>query len=292
MIRVVGRTEELFMKSTRVLVGSMILLFAVALYPTGVTAHHRWGKYHWARTSNPLLLAVANNVTSEWDSHFSAAVSDWDDSNVLALSSLSNGGKEPVQCAPTPGRIDVCNAAYGANGWLGIAQIWIGGGSHITQAITKLNDTYFNTPDYDSDAWRQFVMCQEIGHDFGLDHQDERFNNTNLGTCMDYTNDPDGTIFGQLPNLTPNAHDYEQLASIYSHLDGGGGGGGSGGGGGGRGRPGGAGSMPLLPQQAIDHLPDNDQGSWGRMVASNGRVARFVLDLGNGNFVVTHVIWA
>jgi hypothetical protein len=33
-------------------------------------------------------------------------------------------------------------------------------------------------------------MCQEVGHTFGLDHQDENFNNTNLGTCMDYTNDP------------------------------------------------------------------------------------------------------
>ena len=47
---------------------------------------------------------------------------------------------------------------------------------------------------------------------FGLDHQDEVFDNPNLGTCMDYTNDPS-------TNQHPNQHDYDELALIYSHLD-------------------------------------------------------------------------
>jgi hypothetical protein len=51
-------------------------------------------------------------------------------------------------------------------------------------------------------------MCQEVGHTFRLDHQDEKFNNVNLGTCMDYTSDPDGSLNGELSNLHPNAHDY------------------------------------------------------------------------------------
>jgi hypothetical protein len=58
-------------------------------------------------------------------------------------------------------------------------------------------------------------MCQEIAHDFGLDHQDENFNNPNLGTCMDYTSDPDGPP----SNEHPNQHDYDQLESSYSHVD-------------------------------------------------------------------------
>ena len=269
------------MKPTRVLVGSLALLLAVSFYPASVTANHNWGKYHWARSANPLVLTVVSNVDSDWNTHFGPAVSDWEASSVLSLNT-ANGAKDPVTCPPTLGRIDVCNAAYGNNGWLGIAQIWIGSGSHIVQAITKLNDTYFNSPQYNSDAWRRFVMCQEIGHNFGLDHQDERFTNTNLGSCMDYTNDPDGTAFGQLSNIQPNAHDFEHLATIYAHLDGA-----SGGGGGGRGR-GGARPLPILPEPAID----NSQASWGQLVATNGRVARFVLDLGNGNFVITHVLWA
>jgi hypothetical protein len=230
-----------------------------------------------------LSLVVAENLDSEWNSHFNAAVSDWNASTVLSLSTIG-GTKNPVTCPPTLGRIDVCNAAYGNTGWLGVAQIWIGPGSHITQATTLVNDTYFNSPQYDSDAWRRFVICQEIGHAFGLDHQDERFTNTNIGTCMDYTDDPDGTIEGQLSNLRPNAHDYEQLVSIYSHLDGGGGGG--------RGRSAAAGSRPDLPPQAAGFVPDRAQASWGRLVSSNGRLARYVLDFGNGNLIYTFVIWA
>ena len=72
--------------------------------------------------------------------------------------------------------------------------------------------TDFNTPTYNTPAWRQMVTCQEIGHTFGLDHQDENFNNPNLGTCMDYTSNPS-------TNMHPNQHDYDQLVTIYSHLD-------------------------------------------------------------------------
>ena len=138
---------------------------------------------------------------------------DWNQSVELDLSKVA-GGARAKNCRPTAGRIEVCNARYGNTGWLGIAQIWASG-THITQAITKLNDTYFNTATYNTPAWRQLVTCQEIAHDFGLDHQDEIFDNTNLGTCMDYTNDPDGTIKGQLSNVEPNGHDYEE---IVDHL--------------------------------------------------------------------------
>ncbi len=67
-------------------------------------------------------------------------------------------------------------------------------------------------------------MCQEIGHTFGLHHQDETHTNTNLGTCMDYTNDPDGGAGGAVgddpSNENPNQHDYDQLAAIiYNHTD-------------------------------------------------------------------------
>jgi hypothetical protein len=52
------------------------------------------------------------------------------------------------------------------------------------------------------------VSCQEVGHTLGLDHQDENFNNANLGTCMDYKNN-------QSTNQHPNKHDYDQfVASI------------------------------------------------------------------------------
>ena len=90
-----------------------------------------------------------------------------------------------------------------------------------------------------------------------------------------------------LRRIAPNAHDYAQLNSIYSHLDGGGTGGGGGGNGRGRGQSGGG----NLPPQAVGHV-GNDQASWGQLISRNGRIAKYVFDFGNGNMVFTLVILA
>ena len=265
----------------RVLFGALFLLLAVVLFPSGLTANHSWGKYHWSRTENPLKLDVGDNLSEDWGNHLRAAVQDWNVSLVLDLT-VGGGGSDPVSCPPNAGRIEVCNHTYGATGWLGVAQIWVSGGSHIVQATTRVNDTYFNQPFYNTSAWRRMVMCQEIAHDFGLDHQDENFNNPNLGSCMDYTNDPEGPP----SNEHPNTHDYDQLLAIYAHLDGGGG---TGGGGRGRGR--GFGGMPIVPP-GLDQIGADSPRQWGRMVRGNARGALFDLDLGNGNHIFTFVIWA
>ena len=249
-------------------------------FTVDTSANHNWLKYHWAKSTAVLSLQVGDNVDSRWDTYLGEAISDWNVSAVLDLA-RANGGADPDVCEPTAGRIEACNAAYGDNGWLGIAQIWIASGNHISQAVTKLNDTYFETATYNTPAWRRLVTCQEIAHDFGLDHQDERFNNINLGSCMDYTNDPDGGTGGAASddpsNEHPNQHDFDQLMAIYGHSDSGSTGPGKPGGGGGGGRP-------ARPEAA----------EWGRLIRSNAnnRVQVFERDLGNGNRVITHVFWA
>jgi hypothetical protein len=75
-----------------------------------------------------------------------------------------------------------------------------------------VNDSYFSTSTYNSSAWCQLVMCQEVGHVFGLSNQDENFDNVKLNTCMDYTSSPDS-------NQHPNDHDYAMLEDMYVHLD-------------------------------------------------------------------------
>lgn len=112
-------------------------------------------------------------------------------------------------------------------------------------------------------------MCQEVGHTFGLDHQDEVFGNANLGTCMDYTNNPE-------TNQHPNLHDYEQLEAMYAHLDS---------------------TNTALSTAPITNKGGVDTGnpsSWGRAVAQDksGRESVFEKDLGSGNKVITHVFWA
>ncbi len=67
------------------------------------------------------------------------------------------------------------------------------------------------------------MTCQELGHDFGLGHVNETFEDPNTGSCMDYTNDPDGGSGGgslsDANNMHPNQHDYDLISSIYAHTD-------------------------------------------------------------------------
>src|SRR5262245_28827952 len=164
---------------------SGFLALTIWISPSLVEANHAWGNYHWARTRNPVTLLVGDNVTSEWDSQLLLAASDWDNGavafhrNDVINPIVTNGASISSTCRPTLGRIEVCNAPYGENGWLGLARIWANSDSHITQATTQLNDTYFVRPEYNSPSMRQFVVCQEVGHTFGLDHQDEAFDNPN-----------------------------------------------------------------------------------------------------------------
>lgn len=200
----------------------LVLVLAVGMLAAGAVASsaaasHSWGGYHWARTANPFTLKAGDNVTSAWDPYLVEARNDWNRSTVLDLTIIA-GSTTGRKCRPSSGRIEVCNAAYGSNGWLGLASIWASG-SHITQGTTKLNDTYYNTAQYNTPAWRRLVMCQEIAHDFGLGHQNEGFTAPNLGSCMDYTSDPDGGgAFGP-SNEHPNTHDFDMIQAIYSHND-------------------------------------------------------------------------
>lgn len=201
----------------------VLALVAVILVSVPMFGSHAWGNYHWARKANPFTLKVHDNVTSNWESYVSTAASDWSASSVLNMTVLWNSPLSGVRrCTSASGVIEICNTTYGNNGWLGIAGISISG-NHITKGYTKLNDTYFNTATYNTPAYRQFVTCQELGHDFGLGHVNETFTDPNTGSCMDYTNDPDGGAGGgsstDPANTKPNAHDFAQIEDIYAHLD-------------------------------------------------------------------------
>ncbi len=196
----------------RLLVAGIVVL-ALAAFSSPAYANHSWEDYHWARQSNPFTLPLRDNVGPSWDSYLETASSDWSESSVV--DTTIGGGARTSKChPPKSGRVQVCSARYGKTGWLGLAKIWVLG-DHITQGKVKLNNTYFKRPRYDNPEWRNLAMCQEVGHTLGLDHQDEDFDNPNLGSCMDYTRDPNGPP----TNEHPNRHDYEQLERIYAHAD-------------------------------------------------------------------------
>jgi len=249
-------------------VARLLVSAALGMLATAASATHSWNGYHWARTANPFTVKLGNNLSSQWQSYLATTSSDWSQSTVLDTTIVAGQAGRPRQCRATLGRVEVCNTTYGNNGWLGVASISING-SHITQGTVKLNDTYFNTATYNSPAWRNLVTCQEVGHTFGLDHQDENFSNANLDTCMDYTNDPSS-------NQHPNKHDYDELVTIYSHLDG----------------TTTVGQAVANSAAAVDE--DDEPENWGVLVkqSRNGRVSVYELDEGNGRKKITFVMWA
>lgn len=258
------------------IIALIIFVLGIAGVASIASANHAWGNYHWARTTASFSLSLGDNVSSVWDSYLALASADWSVSTVLDTHIVA--GAAGRNCRATAGRVEVCNKSYGNNGWLGIASIWING-DHIVQGTVKMNDTYFNTSTYNTPAWRQMVLCQEVGHTFGLNHQDENFNNLNLGTCMDYTNDP-ARNDGVGNNLHPNAHDYDELAIIYAHLD----------------------TTTTISQSTsslkgraaiAEELGDNPT-TWGKEISRSvdGHASLFEKDFGNGQKVFTHVFWA
>ena len=108
--------------------------------------------------------------------------------------------------AAIEGKIHVCNASYGANGWLGLARIWLSADGHIEAAVALMNDSYFSTTTYNDDNAKQHVLCQEIGHTFGLGHQ----GSPKKASCM---NDRWGLTSDTFTG--PNQHDFDMLNQIY-----------------------------------------------------------------------------
>jgi hypothetical protein len=273
----------------RLLASALALAFAGI--PTIASATHSWGGYHWARTANPFTLQLGDNLSQAWRPYLVNTRDHWnndwakwttptyDPPQPVLQTTIVTGATNPKRCAATSGMVQVCNALYGNNGWLGVAQIWIST-LHITKGAVKVNDTYFNTATYTSSAWRNMVMCQEVGHTFGLNHQNEQFSLPNLGTCMDYTSDPTALGSNGQDNQFPNYHDYEELGIIYKHFDS---------------------STTVAASSNVSAMPREwgegdfgERSQWGALVRSskNGLKEIYRRDFGGGYQIITFVTWA
>lgn len=193
------------------------ILVGVALFAVAGSAGANHGKsYHWARSANPATLRVVDSVVGEWDPYLVQVVADWHGSSVIDL--VTEPGADSIldrtTCSPIAGTIRVCNAHYPHHPeWVGYATSYIQDG-HIIQATAQLNDVLFATPDYNDPNAKRHVMCQEVGHTFGLGHTYFE------PTCMDDKHGMKDPAF-----VDPGPHDFEQLVTLYTHLDAAGGGG-------------------------------------------------------------------
>lgn len=271
---------------------SLLIVTVLVLVATPLFASHGWSNYHWGRScstceaSIEVRKSLADTAYSAWNDHLQKAIfgdgsnpntanrRGWNDSAVLALSVTAGSSDASYRssCPSISGAIRVCNYTYGANGWLGLAQLNLTSGtSHIAWATTKVNDSYFNTSSYPNTE-RRHVMCQEVGHDFGLGHTSE--NGSSQNTCMDYyqnTSNSDWTSTG------PNQHDFDQLLTQHHY---------------------GSALAPAI--QALgwsgmaNSIDFSEPWSWGTPVEwdERGRAIVYKFEFEDGSAIITHVFWA
>ena len=254
-------------------------LAALSVFVNFALATNSWGGYHWARTTSQFTLKLGNNLSTGWQQHLTDASSDWNSPQLFGatstplLTAIVAGGSNK-RCSMVAGTTQVCNSTYGNNGWLGLASINITGGVHITQGSAKMNDTYFATSTYNNVNEKRHVMCQEVAHTFGLDHQST--NGSSQNSCMDYFSNTGANAASTL-STRPNQHDFDELNIVYAHLD----------------------STTTVAQTTsqsskADVDVTDDPNSWGRLVSqsNNGRSSTYERYNNDGSKTVTHVYWA
>lgn len=243
-------------------------------------ADHGWVNYHWARTTPQFTLKLGDNLTtSQWKGLLASASSDWNSPDLFGATftpvlTAVQAGQGKRNCSMVKGTTQVCNSKYGANGWLGLASINIVDGVHITQGSAKMNDTYFNKATYNNPNEKLHVICQEIAHTFGLDHQSEDGSSQN--SCMDYFSNTGANASSAL-STRPSVHDFEQLNNIYSHLD----------------ITTTVAAVAAATSSASGIDISDDPASWGLLVSqsAHGRSSTYERHNANGSKTVTHVYW-
>ncbi len=258
------------------------MILAAALIAFGAVvalANHSWGGYHWARQTPQFTLKLGNNMSASWSPYLAKASSDWNSptnwgwTGADPLLTAVVSGQSKGNCKMVAGTTQLCNGNYGYNGWLGLASINITGGIHITQGSAKMNDSYFNLSTYNNPNEKQHVVCQEMAHTFGLDHQST--DGSSLNTCMDYFSNT-GANAGSTLSTTPNRHDFEELATIYNHVD----------------------SFTTVSSSSgatskADIDINDDPNSWGMLMkqSHDGRSTTYERSNQDGSKTATHVYW-
>lgn len=118
---------------------------AILAISSNVYANHSWNDYHWASKTSTINLKVVDSTTPDWDQELNDSLAAWSQSSspfILTVASSDDGSRTRKRCTMVSGQMRVCNAAYGQNGWLGLASINLDSNGHITQGTAKMNDSY------------------------------------------------------------------------------------------------------------------------------------------------------
>jgi hypothetical protein len=135
-----------------------------------------WGKFYnedpfvgdnttnaWKTEGTGLTLELQNALDDNWQEEFATAVGDWQESDVLTLTTTRVAVDH--SCQRVDGVMLVCNGNFGETGWVGINEVEIEFASRnapgfIISSVAKMNEYYLYNADWEK---RRYTMCHEIG---------------------------------------------------------------------------------------------------------------------------------
>ena len=179
--------------------------------PHGGDSPYDFSLWNMGRGCHGLDIGIIDNLEERWKPFLKTAVFDWDNGEPDAITiNVREISRYDPECSPVRNLLKVCNGDYGSTDWVGVNIALVIDG-FISSSVAKMNDYHLNSM---SDGAKQWTMCHELGHGFGLGHWDERFHNRDLGNCMDYT-----SRIRKESNQKPDTSNFEFLELMYGNVD-------------------------------------------------------------------------
>lgn len=170
---------------------ALAILFFCSL-GVGMRASHQWDSYHRANAGVDRLYLSATGYQNIWDEEAVTEGDSWENSTDIDFLYY---GSHYFQCQD---HVFTGSYWYGFTGWDGLTELDCVSGSTILSSASVMNRTYVDSY---SNLNLHKVACHELGHGFGLWHQDA------ADSCM--------RASATTGSAYPNSHDIELINSLY-----------------------------------------------------------------------------